>query len=77
MIRVEPVKLPADFGDDEGVLVFRDDVLLAVLSRLGEMHEDLAGHWYVEAYFPDQNSGHPPVTFRSLKEARLALGGLV
>ena len=38
-------------GDTEGALVFRDGVLVAVLSRLGPHHGALAGLWNIEAAF--------------------------
>jgi hypothetical protein len=37
--------------DDRAVLVMRDGRLAAVLSRLSEMHEEMAGQWFVEALF--------------------------
>jgi len=73
MITVEPVRLPDDFGDDEGMLVFRDDILLAVMSRLGELHGNLAGRWHIEVYFAGLNRTDVPDTFASLEEARIAL----
>jgi hypothetical protein len=41
----------ADEGGQEGRLVFRNGQLIAVLVLLSEVHDDLAGHWYVEAVF--------------------------
>lgn len=73
MIRVEPVSLPDQFGDDEGMLVFRDDVLLAVLSRLGDLHGDMEGRWHIEAYFAGLKDPVMPDTFESLDEAKDAL----
>lgn len=35
--------------DKEGMLVFRDGRLSAVIARLSAMHGDLAGHWYLES----------------------------
>ena len=46
-----PVTLDHEYGDTEGMLVFREDRLMAVLSRLGDLHEQLAGSWYIEASF--------------------------
>jgi hypothetical protein len=50
-ITFEPTQLDSSFGDNEGVLARRDGRLFAVLSRLGDLHGDLLGHWYVEAVF--------------------------
>lgn len=46
-----PVTLDQEYGDTEGMLVFRKDRLMAVLSRLGDLHDQLAGSWYIEASF--------------------------
>src|SRR4051812_14028912 len=70
MIRVEPIALPSDFGDEDGVLVFRNDRLIAVLSCLGEIHGQLKGRWYIEAHFAPQQAGGLPDTFSSLEEAK-------
>ena len=37
--------------DDTAILVLRDGRLTAVLSRLGAMHEENEGQWFVEALF--------------------------
>ena len=37
--------------DDTAVLVLRDGRLAAVLARLGAMHEENEGQWFVEALF--------------------------
>ena len=74
MIRVEPVTLPGDFGDEDGVLVFWEDRLLAVLSRLGGLHGELTGRWHIEAHFAPQQRSELPDTFASLEEAKLRLG---
>jgi hypothetical protein len=47
---VRPVRL-RDGGDDEGALVFWDDALIAILSRLGPAHGGTAGQWHVECAF--------------------------
>lgn len=51
------VMLATNDTDDHAVLVMRDGRLAAVLTRLGDMHEDVAGQWFVEAMF----GGSPPV----------------
>lgn len=37
--------------DDQGVLVLREGRLTAVLSHLSEMHNEMAGMWYLEMLF--------------------------
>ena len=37
--------------DTEGQLVFADGFLVAVLVRLSDDHDDLAGMWFLEADF--------------------------
>lgn len=44
----QPVTLAAPAPDTRGVLVFREGKLLAVLSCLGDIHEELGGRWFVE-----------------------------
>jgi hypothetical protein len=56
-ITFEPARLDYAFGDNEAVLAMRDGSLLAVLSRLGELHGNLLGHWYVEAVFTVDQEG--------------------
>lgn len=43
-------KVTLDCQDDgEGVLVFRDGRFLAVACRLGDLHGELTGSWFIEA----------------------------
>ena len=51
-LRLKPVQVATGF-DEDGMLVFAGDRLVAVLVRLSEAHEDLgvAGHWHLEAGF--------------------------
>lgn len=51
VITFEPVTLDSQFGDSEGMLALRDGRVFAVLARLGALHEDYAGRWFVEAGF--------------------------
>jgi hypothetical protein len=37
--------------DDQGALVFQDQLLVAVMSRLSEQHGRTEGFWYVECGF--------------------------
>jgi len=50
-ITLEPVTLEAPPGDEEAVLARCNGRLFAILSRLGGMHDELIGHWYVETVF--------------------------
>lgn len=52
-ITFEPIMLDGLLGDEEGCLVLRDGRLVAVVSRLGAMHHELAGRWFVESVFGD------------------------
>lgn len=47
----QPVALDGNYGDDEGVLVFRGGALLAVASRLGPDHGAATGRWFIEKSF--------------------------
>ena len=51
MLRVEPASIAG--SDADGVLVFSEAGLVAILSRLSELHEDAAGQWFLEAGFGD------------------------
>ena len=67
-----PVTLDTRHGDNEAMLVLRDDRLLAIVSRLGEAHGAEAGRWFVEAVFTDLN---PAIreTFATLSEVGVRL----
>lgn len=52
-ITFEPILLDGSLGDDDGCLILRDGRLVAVVSRLGTMHDELAGRWFVEWVFGD------------------------
>jgi hypothetical protein len=56
-ITYAPARLDSAFGDSEAVLAMRDGSLFAVLSRLGDLHGDLFGYWYVEAIFTVDQEG--------------------
>jgi xanthine dehydrogenase iron-sulfur cluster and FAD-binding subunit A len=49
-IRFEPVMLDSD-EDANARLVFRGERLAAVVSRLDDLHDRLAGRWFIEAVF--------------------------
>ena len=56
-ITFQPTQLDSQLGDSEGVLALHDGRLFAVLSRLGDLHGPLLGHWFVEAIFTVDLSG--------------------
>ena len=66
--RTEPVRV-ANGSDEDGVLVFtHDERLAAVVTRLTEEHDELAGLWFLEAGFgPVDGPNHP--TFPDLDAA--------
>jgi len=65
-ISLKPVTLGLDTDDTDGRLVFLDDRLVAVLSRLTELHGPMAGLWCIEAGFGIDHRGE---TFASLDAA--------
>jgi hypothetical protein len=50
-VSFQDITLDTDDGDDRAVLVMRDGRVAAVLSRLSEIHAEMAGQWFVEALF--------------------------
>ena len=50
-LRLQPVQVATGSYDTEGQLVFADGFLVAVLVRLSDDHDDLAGMWFLEAGF--------------------------
>jgi hypothetical protein len=50
-LTLEPVRVATGADDEEGRLVFAGERLVAVLVRLSEQHEELAGQWFFEAGF--------------------------
>jgi hypothetical protein len=67
-LRTMPVRV-ATGHDEEGCLVFADDRLLAVLVRLSDGYEDLAGYWFLEVGFGDIDGVEHP-TFPDLRAAQ-------
>lgn len=51
----QEITLDTGGSDDQAVLVLRHGRLVAVLSYLSAMHDEMAGKWFVEAMF-----GTPP-----------------
>ena len=67
-LRTEPVRV-GNGSDEDGLLVFTpEDRLVAILTRLTEQHEHLAGLWFFEVGFgPVDGPNHP--TFMTLDAA--------
>jgi hypothetical protein len=57
----QAVTLDTDTPDRDAVIVFREGQLLAVLSRLSDIHGELVGQWFVEAMFCETPARRPPV----------------
>ncbi len=70
---LQPVRV-ANGHDEEGVLVFAGDRLLAVLVQLSDEHEDLAGRWYLEVGFGRLDGPEHP-TFTDLDAAQTWVSG--
>jgi hypothetical protein len=47
----EPVTVDGNYGDNDGVLIFRGGALLAIAVRLGEAHGPAQGRWFLEKSF--------------------------
>ena len=72
-LTLQPVRVETGSNDQEGCLVFADGRLVAVLVRLSDQHDDLAGQWYYEHGFgPFDGPGHP--VFGSLDAAQDWIG---
>ena len=68
-LALQPVRVETGTEDEEGCLVFADSRLVAVLVRLSNQHEGVAGHWYYEQGFgPFDGPAHP--TFATIEEAQ-------
>jgi hypothetical protein len=68
-LTLQPTRV-ATGGDEEGMLVFADDRLVAVLVHLSDENEVAPGDWYLEAGFGTRlDSPHHP-TFPSLEAAQ-------
>jgi hypothetical protein len=50
-LRLEPVLVDTGSDDEEGLLVFSNDRLVAVLVRLSDQHDSSAGSWFIESSF--------------------------
>ena len=70
MVRFQSIRVATGF-EEEGVLAFLDDRLLAVLVRLADDNPIAPGFWYLEAGFGLFMGQHP--TFADLDAAAAAL----
>ena len=62
-LSLQPVRIETGTADEDGCLVFAGNRLVAVLVRLSDHHEDVAGHWYYEHGFgPYDGPAHPVFT---------------
>lgn len=68
-LALQPVRLATGSDDEEGVLVFADGRLVAVLVRLSDQHDDDAGAWFFEAGFGHLDGVEHP-TFADLGVAQ-------
>lgn len=50
-LRTEEVRLGNSGTDEDGRLVYAEDCLVAVLARLGSIHGEEAGQWFVETAY--------------------------
>ena len=66
-VSLQTVTLDTDDPDRDGLMVFRDGKLLAILSCLSDIHEELEGRWFVEAIF-GKNACLQPPTFATPDE---------
>ena len=71
-LALQPVAVAQQDGD--GMLVFAEGRLAAVLVRLSELHEGMAGGWFLEIGFGTWNRRDPPV-FESLDAAQDWIAG--
>jgi hypothetical protein len=68
-LHLQPVQVATGSYDTEGQLVFADGFLAAVLVRLSDFHESMAGMWFLEAGFGRVDTPTRP-TFSDLDEAQ-------
>lgn len=69
-LRLRPVEILTDSGDNDGRLVLTKGRLVAVLVQLADQaHAELVGSWFLEAGFGPCGTVTAPV-FKSLDEAQ-------
>jgi len=66
-LRLQPTRVAAI--DAEGLLVFSDSGLVAVLVRLSELHGEETGQWFLEAGFGEVDR-HRRLPFPDLDAAQ-------
>ena len=66
-LQFQQVKVPVE-TDGDGMLVFLNGWLIAVLVRLSEDHGAAAGHWFAESLYGSLSEAEQPV-FPDLDEA--------
>jgi hypothetical protein len=66
-LQLQPTRLAAE--DADGLLVFSEGGLVAVLARLSDLHEDAAGQWFLEAGFGELDR-HKHAIFPDLDSAQ-------
>ena len=74
-ISIQPVRLDTPDSDNEGVMIFRGDCLVAVASRLSDLHGGLSGRFFIEAVFGPRDL-HVGATFAGEEELRRWAEGL-
>jgi hypothetical protein len=50
-LEFRPIRVATGSDDQEGLLAFANGQLVAVLVRLSELHDKMAGSWFLEACF--------------------------
>jgi hypothetical protein len=73
-LKLEPVRVATGSDDEEGLLVFAREHLVAVLVRLSEQHDDHGGWWFLEAGFQLVDRSEQPV-FATLDDAEQWIKG--
>ena len=68
-LHLQPVQIASDCDDRDSRLVFADGLLMAVLVRLSDLHEEDAGMWYLEAGFGPVSGPEEP-SFPNLDAAQ-------
>ena len=67
-ISLQPVRVATGY-DEDGLLVFSDDYLVAVLVLLTDRHGEEAGKWFLETGYGRLNRPHHPI-FADLNAAQ-------
>ncbi|MFH6784219.1 MULTISPECIES: hypothetical protein [Methylobacterium] len=73
-LTLQPVRVRTGSEDEQGLLVFADGILSAVLVCLSDAHGDDAGLWFLEAGFGTLASPQPG-KFADLDAAQAWIAG--